>query len=163
MITRSQEPPAWRIVVGFVAAPALAAAAYSCALPACDGISNLYQRVFMTFVMCCLFGAYPTAIVFGIPTFFLLRKRLRPTLISCALAGACVAAMPWVLLTILPSPASFIQEGRHIEIVEDHKTVWWWINLAIADAQVAAVGLLGGLAFWFALTAGRPRQQVRSV
>jgi hypothetical protein len=154
-------PPTWRILAGFVAGPAIAAGALAFVLPAYAGLPSVYQRVFATFVMYCVFGAYPTTIIVGVPAYLLLRyKRVKPTFINCALAGACVAALPWLILLVLPSSASFMQAGQHVLIdYGGHKTKWWWINQGWAVSQVAAVGLLGGSAFWFSVTAGRPNRR----
>jgi hypothetical protein len=117
-------------VLAFAVAPAVAALVFSFLQPAYAGLPSLADRIYKTFLNVALVGAYPSAIIIGLPAFFILRSRQeRPTAWFCALTGAWVASLP-----LVP-----------------------FFGLTIPMAEIAAAGALGGLVFWVVAAAGSPQ------
>jgi hypothetical protein len=137
MLSSNTSPSAWRVAIAFVTAPTAAALALAWVVPLYGVMPDHAQPVIGSAVLYA-FGAYATTLVFGLPTFLALRRRLRPTLIRCILVGVAVAAAPWLLLAL------FTPRG----------------DAAITDfvARIAAVGAVGGAVFWLlALACPPPR------
>src|SRR5690242_2779626 len=127
-LTRKRaEPPIWRIVTAFLIAPGAAAFLMAILMPAYDGINAPFERIWRSAVAFALFGAYPTTLLVGLPAFFLLRKRLAPKLINCSLAGAVVAALPWLILSLLGRPDTASIDGK-ATIAEGSYTAYGWIT-----------------------------------
>jgi hypothetical protein len=141
-------PPGWRIAAAFIVAPLIAAATMACFEPLYDGLPSEAERIFKTWMIFCLFGAYPATILAGVPTFLFLRSRVRPTALNCTLAGGFVAAAPSLVLSILSGPDAAIDDG-HVTVRHGHLTLWGWLLEAQVIGEIAAFGLLGGLVFWF--------------
>jgi hypothetical protein len=146
-------PPAWRIAAAFIVAPLIAAATMACYEPLYDGLPSEAERIFKTWMVFCLFGAFPATILAGVPTFLFLRSRVRPTALNCTLAGGFVAAAPSLVLSILSVPDAAIEDG-HVTVRHGHLTLWGWLLRAEFIGEIAAFGLLGGLVFWFIAAAG---------
>lgn len=141
-----------RVIIGFLIAPYLSAALLSCFGQFYEGLPML-DRIIRTTNLFSIFGAYPTAIIVGIPAFLYLRQIARPTWINCGISGGCVAALPWVLfgpLFLLPTNSGdFARENGHIILINGHTTLWGlWYGI-VWVSQIWAVGLAGGLTFWF--------------
>jgi hypothetical protein len=154
-------PPRWRVVAAFLVAPFMAALAMAWIEPLYAGIPNLAERVGKTLIWYCLIGAYPTTLVFGVPLFLALRRRVPATALNCILAGGVVAACRWIILLILPPPAgSGAIDGGQVTILNGQRTLAGWLYGAQSVAEVAGSGLLAGLVFW--IVAKRFRPAVRS-
>jgi len=143
----SWSPPWWRVVAAFVAAPAVAALAFSSVSPLYEGLPDYPERVLRTFPLVAVVGGYLPALIIGLPALLFLRRRVRPTIVNCALAGATVAALPWLLLTLFPAADSASIGGR--PTVVDHHLTWFGLYEGMkVIGEVAAFGLVGGLVFW---------------
>jgi hypothetical protein len=126
----------WRIVAAFLFAPLVAAVA----------MAAWFERGVLSFdeiYMISVFGAYPATLLLGLPTFFFLRKRARASPLNCALAGACVAAAPWLAIGLIFAFHSSLSRE--------------WINQMEFVLEVSAFGALGGCAFWLIALARVPR------
>jgi len=140
-------PSRWRVLGAFFVAPLVAAFVFATVLPAYAGLSNIYDRIFRTCMLYLAFAAYPQTLILGVPVYFILRTRLRPSPLNCALAGAFVASLPWAVLGFL-STADYSFDGGHVTAVHGHKTIWGWIDLATDVGQIAIIGLFAGFIFW---------------
>lgn len=154
-------PPSWRVLTGLVLAPALAAIAMSIVSPAYEGLPNMNERVWRTAEIFALVGAYPTTVFIGIPTYLVLRRYFLPTILNCALAGALVAALPWMVLTLLPTSADQETIGDRPTVIDGITTAYGWLVRAETIAQIAAFGLIGGLVFWVVAVLGWQGRNVR--
>jgi hypothetical protein len=148
------QPPLWRVLAAFAGAPVAAALALACVLPAYDGLPNLLDRIFRTFLLYLIIGACPPAVLVGLPTYLVLRRRLRPTPLNCAFAGAAEASLPWLLLAIILPGADYSFDGGHITVEHGQKTVWGWLGLGAASGWLALLGAFAGLVFWVIAAAG---------
>ena len=141
------KPPIWRVVLAFLLAPAAGALVYACLMTLYAGLPDLAGRVWRTFLLYLLFGGYPTAIVLGLPAFLVLKSRLGPTPLNCAVVGAAIASVPWLLLGLLSSPNHAYSNG-HVTHNNGSITLWGLFDLGVFVAQVAALGFFAGLVFW---------------
>lgn len=154
VIRERTDPPIWRLVAAFLIVPGAAAFLMAILMPAYDGINAPFERIWRSAVAFALFGAYPTTLLVGLPVFLLLRTRLAPTLINCSLAGAAVAALPWLVLSLLDRPETASIDGK-ATIAEGSYTAYGWITNLAFMGQIALLGAAGGLLFWLIATAGR--------
>ncbi len=153
-------PPAWRIVAAFVLVPGLAALIATLSVPLYAGLPSLADRIWRSTVVYGLFGAYPAAIVLGIPAYFLLRRNFDPTLASCALTGAVVAAAPWAFLSMASTPDEASIGGR-ATVINGSKTAFGWLTEAQFIGRIALLGALAGALFWAIAAAGSGAGKVR--
>ena len=156
-----QFPPFWRVLAGLLLAPALAAIAMSVVSPAYDGLPDMIERVWRTAEFYAVFGAYPTAVLVGVPTYFVLRRHFRPTILNCAWAGALVAAFPWIVLTFVVKGADQASVNDRPTVIDGVMTAYGWLLRAETIAQIAAFGLFGGLVFWAVTVLGWRGRNVR--
>src|SRR5580658_5529325 len=126
------QPPLWRVLAAFAGAPLAAALILACIQPAYDGLPSPADRIFRTFLLYLIIGAIPPTVLVGIPVYLVLRKRLRPTPLNCALAGAVVASLPWLILAVVLPGADYASIGRHVTVEHGQRTVWWWLDLGAA-------------------------------
>jgi hypothetical protein len=118
-----------------------------------EGLTNVFERVIKTFPVVLFVGGYLPTLVAGLPAYALLRSRLKPTLLNCAVVGASVAGMPWLLLSILPAAGSASIDGV-ATVTNHHVTAFGaWVGLKMA-LGISLFGALGGASFW-AIAAGR--------
>src|SRR5262245_36854526 len=96
------QPKPWRVALGFLVAPLVPAALWALA-GVWRGLS--LAAYVPSVILIALYGAYPVAVLLGVPAYFLLRCQLRPRLITIALAGGLIAAAPWPVLKTLSSNA----------------------------------------------------------
>jgi hypothetical protein len=101
----------------------------------------------------CVFGAYPLALILGIPTYCICRfTNVRTTWLNCAIAGTGIAGIPSFLIELLMttswSPGDIARENGHDLIVNGHATLWAWRYGLISVSQISACGFIGGLVFW---------------
>ena len=150
----SSLPSRLRVVLAFVTAPSVAALLMAIAMPAYDGMESKLERIWLTAKIFALVGAYPTVLLLGIPAYFLLRKRLKPTCVNCALVGGVIAASPWLLLTGFPT-ADQSSVGGRATIIDGYTTSYGWLlNLQFVGA-IAVFGVIAGGVFWLIATGGR--------
>lgn len=83
-----------------------------------------------------LVGGLPTAMLVGPFVYSALKHRVRPTVLNCSLAGALVAATPWLAFLILASLADLLS-GVAPRFSGEPTLV----------ASIAVAGALGGLVF----------------
>lgn len=140
-------PPAWRVGLAFLLAPAAAALVCACLFPLYPGSPDLAGRIWLTSIAYLLFGGYPAAIVLGLPAFFVLRDRIRFTLLNCAIVGTVVGGAPWIFLSLLSSVNYRFGNG-HVTDQSGMTTLWGWLDLGVFVLQFAGLGGFGGLVFW---------------
>lgn len=146
-------PPGWRIAFAFIVSPFLTAA--SLVALAAGPSEPKAILVFGAFIS--VVGTYPAAIVVGLPTYCLLRRRYDLTPRYCALVGAASAIAPWAILW-----------GRHVagefrrnfadSSGQDLALAVAWNDLLILIA-FAFVGAYGGFLFWLVAAAGHPTRK----
>jgi hypothetical protein len=142
-----EKPPVWRVALGFLLAPLVAALAFSLIE---DGSLNLV-------VLAVLFGGYPAAIVLGVPAYLLLHNYMQPRFWVLMLAGGIIAVLPWMGLELLNSEASS-QLGDCQRRINGRMT-WcgFLINLRFWG-YIFLYGAFGGLVFWLCVAFGlRPK------
>ena len=145
------------MVAAFVLTPLLASFAVAMAMPL-TALPNYWDRVLRSWPAYALFGAAPATLVLGIPAFLLLKKLVRPTIFSCALAGAIVASLPWFILSVFSGEsASSASINGHVTVQNGSHTIWWWYYLGQFEALVAAAGAIGGVVFWAIAAAKMPK------
>jgi hypothetical protein len=152
----TSSPIRWRIVAAFLLAPLIAAFALACFQPLYAGLPSLSDRILRTTLLYVLFGGYPAALVLGVPAFLILRKKLRPSALNCAVTGAVVASFPWLLLGLISNP-DYAYSNGHITHQNGAKTWWGWVDLFTSVSDIAALGGLAGVVFWAIAAAGISR------
>jgi hypothetical protein len=151
-------PPAWRVVAAFLIAPMVASLATACVEPEYLGLPSIWERMFQTALMFSVLAAYPSTVVIGAPVFSLLRTKVAASLANCALAGACVAAAPWLALDLSPTPNFSASAGFRATVVDGHFTVWGWIEHGKFVLEIGGFGAFGGVVFWLVAVAGAVRR-----
>lgn len=146
-------PPAWRIIAAFLIVPGAAALLMAILMPGYDGINNPLERVWRSTLVFAVFGAYPAAMLLGVPAFFILRRHFDPKLTNCSLTGAAVAALPWFILSTLSQPDSASIGGR-ATVIDGSLTTYGWLTNLTFVGQIAALGAAGGALFWLIAAAG---------
>ncbi|WP_134498812.1 hypothetical protein [Microvirga pakistanensis] len=58
------------------------------------------ERVPIWLLLTAIVGASPAALILGIPAYLLLRRYLRPNLLTISAAGGIIAVIPWLVLTL---------------------------------------------------------------
>jgi hypothetical protein len=144
-----------RVIAAFVLTPFLAALAFAAAFPLYGGLPHYLDRVVRSAMLYWIFGALPWALLFGIPAYLVLKKVLLPRLLWCALAGAIIAALPWLLLGLNPSADQASVGGRATVINGDY-TAFGWQQFAQSILVIAAGGAAGGAIFWLIAAAKWP-------
>jgi hypothetical protein len=147
-------PPRWRVAVAFLFIPALAALSVALAMPLYAGLPTMTERVWRSTLVYGLVGAYPPALVLGVPAYFMLRRHFEPRLISCALAAPIVAALPWLFLTLVSAPDQ-ASIGDHATIINGSFTAYGWLMNAQFVGGIGLAGAAGGALFWAIAAAGR--------
>lgn len=135
----------------------------ACLEPLYAGLPSLEDRIVRTAMIYCLFGAYPMTLVFGVPAFFVLRKRLRPSVLNCGLAGVGVAGIPTLILAIMPNGTTEAIDDGHVTVLHGHRTMWGWLFAGQGVLEMAAYGLLAGLIFWAIIAVGPKRSTPTSL
>ncbi len=124
----SSFPPLWRVALAFLLAPFAGFWAYTLVGGLAEGRSAASYLPPSPFDPVLIF-AYAPALLFGLPVYLVLRGRVSPSWLNCALTGSAVAALG-LLITVLVFGSPF---------------TW---GLAIAFVVVAVAGAVGGLLFW---------------
>jgi len=122
------------------------------------GLPSLSERVFRTAVDDALFGAYPAALVLGVPALLALRGRVRASPLNCAVTGAVVASLPWLLLGLISSP-DFASSDGHTTVQDGAMTWWGWVELFEFVGAIALAGAAGGIVFWAVAAAGAEQSE----
>lgn len=125
------------------------------AIPAYAGLSDWSERVWRTAVTFGVLGAYPTAIVFGLPAYLMLRRQLSARPVACAITGFVVAALPWALLVVGASGASEASINGRATVTDGHTTAYGWLQNAEFVLTIGLFGAIGGLLFWAIAAAGQ--------
>ena len=141
-------PPAWRVALAFVLAPGAAALLMAIAMPAYDGLPDWSERVWRTAEIYGVLEAYPTAIVFGGPAYFMLRRHFAARPSVCALVGFVIAALPWALLVLGGSSASEASVNGRATVINGHTTAYGWLQNVEFVLTIGLFGAIGGLVFW---------------
>jgi hypothetical protein len=135
------QPKAWRIILGFVLSPLIPAVFLVAPTFPALGLVMLY--------------VYPPTILLGVPTYFLLRHRVRPRIWILMLAGGIIAAAPWAAYLLYvegPTNGSIGTLFSDCQNVIDHKTTWCGLNSTLEFfAMLFELGAAGGLIFWLCL------------
>jgi hypothetical protein len=147
-------PPIWRVALAFIVAPGAAALLMAVAMPAYAGLPSWSERVWRSAQTFSALGAYPTAIVFGLPAYFMLRRHLSARLVGCVLVGSVIAALPWALLVMIGSGASEASINGRATVLNGHTTAYGWLKNAEFILTIGLFGAFGGLVFWVVAAAG---------
>jgi len=150
-------PHVARLIAAFLITPALAALGFAIIEPGYDGLPRM-EAVGRSALLYAFFGAYPSALIFGVPAYLALRKNVRATVLNCALAGAIIAAIPWLLFGLAPG-ADQAWTDNHPTIINGHYTLYGWIEFAQFLLTIAAGGAAGGAIFWLIAAAKLPKRQ----
>jgi hypothetical protein len=145
-------PPLWRLVLGFLAGPATACLLFASLSPLYEGLP-LGERIART-ALTAAFVVYPITLLIGVPTYLALKARVRPSAMNCVLAGAGVAALPWLAFSFLATPDEASTDG----VVTAHHhllTVAGWLELLPFVGGIALLGAVAGVVFWCAVSLGR--------
>lgn len=134
---RSEFPPTWRVVLGFLLAPALAAILIASWFSAFDGRMPLPERIVRSAKIYAIVGAYPSAVICGVPAYLILRRHLAPSILNCMAAGAAVAALPLFVISLLSS--GLVKDSLGTMLL------------------IGASGAVAGLLFWFVVASRRDR------
>jgi hypothetical protein len=140
----TEQPSVWRIGAGFLAAPAISAFVFSLASPGYDGLPSFADRVMRTFELVAIVGGYLPTVILGIPAILLLRRWLRPTMLNCALVGASVASLPWLMLVAISRP----DEAGRATVIHGVPSLFGYQEDLKFIGMIAALGFLGGVSFW---------------
>jgi hypothetical protein len=152
-------PPAWRVALGFIIAPAFAALLMAAWLPGYDGLPPA-QAFWNSAWLYAAIGAYPPAILLGVPAYFALRRRVAPTLTNCTLAGAAIPILSWGLLTVLPPSAGWESVGGKAVVIDGGRTLYGWQLVGRDLATLATLGAAAGLVFGLVVLGWRRRSSI---
>lgn len=123
-------PSAWKVIVGFIVAPACAACLLAAVMPGYDGLPP-FERFWQAAWLYAVIGAYPPTIVLGIPAYFALRRQVAANIRNSALVGATLPFAPWGLLVLIDGAQAF----------DD------WRPVAMTLVALTASGAIGGVVF----------------
>lgn len=152
---RSELARGGRVLLAFLIAPGIAALALATFQPAYGGLGHYFYRVWRTTIAYGLIGAYPSALIFGVPAFLILRNRIAGTWKNCAVVGACVAAVPWLIIILVSPNADQASVGGRATVIDGRLTVFGWLNYLQSVGFIAISGAFAGLLFWLVATGGR--------
>ena len=137
------KPSALRLAAAFVVAPILPAAVVAAYIS-----QESYHGYFLnSLVLVLLFGAYPGAIFLGGPAYLVLRQRIRPSALACALAGGMVAAIPWLAIGVFGGPDQASVDDK-LTVSNGVLTVFGWLELLRFVSVTFVLGAVGGFVFW---------------
>lgn len=154
-ISEEQNPQRWRVLLAFIIVPGVAAFLMAMIDPAYDGLDAPFERIWRTAVVFAMFGAYPSALVFGVPGYMILRKRVAGTWFNCAAAGAAVAALPWLLIVLFGPRADQASIGGKATVIDGTKTAYGWLSDFQFIGTIALFGCLAGVLFWLIAATGK--------
>jgi hypothetical protein len=142
-------------------APGAAALLLALLMPGYDGLPNPLERFWRSAQLYGGIGAYPTALIFGVPAYFALRRHFAPKPLTCAATGAIVAALPWLVLGLISSP-DYASSGGHVTHRNGAMTLRGWFELLKFVGLIGAMGIIGGWVFWAIAAAGGPLEERNS-
>lgn len=148
MTDGNSQPAWWRVLLAFAVVPLIASAGMASVHPLYAGLPDFLDRIARTTITYSIFGAYPSALILGVPAYFLLRRRLQPSLPSCVWVAAAVAALPWVIVG-LAFPADEASIGDRVTVAGGVRTFWGWIYFARFVLNFCLIGGIAGAIFWF--------------
>lgn len=150
--------PSLRRIRAFAIAPAVGVAVFLLMEPF-RGYPNapINLRVNLEILsMAYVFVAVPLTLVFGCPTYMLLKGRVRATIWRCMLIGAAIGSLP--IMTMMLS-SRHIQPDTAVVLTQTGATVSEMAATALGAIELAIAGAAGGVCFWF--SAGRDFRQRR--
>ncbi|MDZ4308827.1 hypothetical protein [Allopontixanthobacter sp.] len=147
-------PPRWRVQLAFATVPGIAAIALAAAQPLYSGLDDYFERVWRTALVLAIF-AYPLGLIFGLPTYLVLRDKVKPTSLNCTLAGALVAAAPWMIFAFLPPSADQASIGGRATVVNGTTTAYGHLVALQFVGIIALCGAVAGFLFWLIAAARR--------
>lgn len=140
-------PPVWRIALAFAVVPGFAALALASAIPLYVGLDSYLEQVGRTAILFAIV-AYPIGIIIGFPTFLVLQRRVAATPLNCALAGAFVAALPWLVFVLLGPSADQASVGGRPTVSDGRYTLYGLLSGFQFVGLMALTGAIAGLTFW---------------
>jgi hypothetical protein len=153
------KPSTNRLLLAFLGAPASATAlvvapvAIGAALSG-QGWVMAIPGFFGIFIIGFLFVALPLTVVFGIPLFLMLRKRVRLTFWASSLAGVAVLYLPLAIFLLILASQQTPSDGRGPG----------WLEVVEAFGVAAVLGSVAGFVFWLiAVTGPKPKKQDAAV
>jgi len=140
------QPSIGRLILGFLMAPLSATLAWGLLSPIVSPPYSISPYIspslaLITFLIA-LTIAVACTILFGIPAYLVLHRRVRPTLPRIALTGGLLG---WISNLFFPGPEKWIQTYK----------IWDQLPPGIVIAEfrafglTGASGLIGGVVFWF--------------
>jgi hypothetical protein len=139
------KPSGWRLLAGFVLAPAPPALLASAIFFLLSGVPDP-ARIWEGFLVALVFFGYLPALFVGLPTYAVLRRKLRPTMLNCVVAGAFVAALPLALISVFPFARDASSNGEPT-VVDGRPTWFGFVEAMKVVGFVAGFGALGGGVF----------------
>jgi hypothetical protein len=139
------QPKPWRVALGFLVAPLVPAALWL--LP-----GLLYGATAASYgsfvILIAVYAAYPPTLLLGLPTYFVLRRWIRPRFMTILLVAGLIAAVPWsALLLMLPNPQDAWTGACHT--VVDGRTTWCgYLEGMKFIGLVFGLGAIAGAVFW---------------
>lgn len=151
------QPPTWRLLLGFITGPGIAALIFAAVFPAYDGLTSFHDRVWRTFYLV-LWVVYPLTLIFGLPLYRFLRGRVRPSILNCGLAGAAVSGLPWFLMGMVATP-DWASAGNVVTIEHHMRTFAGWLEFLQIIGVAVVLGFIAGVVFWLCVAMGSSTQQ----
>jgi hypothetical protein len=118
------------------------------------------ERIWRSALLYGLIGAYPPAVLFGIPAYLALRRHFEARLLNCALVGAVAAMLPWAFLMLVSTPDQASIDNR-ATVIDGSYTAFGWLINAQFLGEIALFGAFGGALFWAIAAAGSGAGNVR--
>lgn len=134
-------------------APSVGAALMALCAPLYAGLPTTAERLAASAKIYAVVGAYPPALLLGIPAYLMLRRHFAPRPLSCAIVGGGVAAIPWLFLVFASRPTT-ASIGGWSTVIDGQYTAYGWLTNAALVGVIALVGAAAGLAFWAIAAAG---------
>lgn len=145
-------PPRWRVILAFALAPGLAALVAASFEPLYQGLPYV-ERVLRTGLVFAIFG-YAVSLIIGVPTYLALSRRVRASWLNCSLAGAVIAALPWLLLFMVVPSADHANFDGKATVVNGSRTLYGFLKELEIVGLIGLFGFVGGFIFWLVATAG---------
>lgn len=145
-----------RLAFGFLLAPLVPTVLYVLwDLISTDWFTG--QRFLGWVMLIAIYGAVPSALILGVPAYFILRRYLKPRFITFVLVGGVIAALPWLLLSLLPGKNFFTSYNSCKTVIDGARTWCDYLEVFKFSARNFAFGSIGGAVFWLCTTWRMPR------
>ncbi|WJY18543.1 hypothetical protein QQS45_13160 [Alteriqipengyuania flavescens] len=139
-------PSGKSLALATLIAPAVAAILLALGQPLYSGLDYL-ERVWRTAIDFAAF-AYVLTLTLGVPALLLLYRRVRFNAVNCALTGAAIAALPWIILSMFGPAADTARVGGRATVLNGVRTAYGhWLELQFIGI-IAIVGGVAGFLFW---------------